>query len=100
MAHLEDPPEDDYDPRIRGKGVHDFNAPRLRIISEQGNLSPNQSPGRNLGFPQTDEPGRKLPAGQDYRLLKPDVSPGGGRESPVGLRSGEQIGRASCRERV
>ncbi|KAH0544526.1 hypothetical protein FGG08_001298 [Glutinoglossum americanum] len=90
MARLEDPPQDDYDPRIRGKGVHDFNAPpRLRIISEQGNLSPSQSVGRNLGFPQTDEAGRKLSAGQDYRLLGVDVSSGGDRESPIGPRSGE-----------
>jgi hypothetical protein len=89
IAHLDDPSQDGYDPRIRGKGVHDFNAPRLRIISEQGNLSPSQSAGRNLGLPQTDGTGRKLSAGQDYRLLSAEVSPGGGRESPIGPRSGE-----------
>ncbi|KAH0553160.1 hypothetical protein GP486_006655, partial [Trichoglossum hirsutum] len=90
ISQLDDPSQDDYDPRIRGKGVHDFNAPRLRIISEQGDLSPSQTTGRNLGFPQMDGAGRKLSAGQDYRLLTADVSlVGGGRESPTGPRSGE-----------
>ncbi|KAI9780752.1 MAG: hypothetical protein M1839_006539 [Geoglossum umbratile] len=92
-AHNKNPPilgmSDDYDPRIRGKIVHDFSAPRLRIISEQGNLSPSQTVGRGFGFTQTDESGRRSSATQDPRLLQVDVSSGGGRESPLDLRNGE-----------
>jgi hypothetical protein len=80
---------DDYDPRIRGKIVHDFSAPRLRITSEQGNLSPNQTVGRGFGLTQTDGSGRRPSLTQGSRLLQSDVSPGAGRESPIDPRNGE-----------
>ncbi|KAI9770430.1 MAG: hypothetical protein M1840_003316 [Geoglossum simile] len=99
MAHLADSPHnknppilgmsDDYDPRIRGKIIHDFSAPRLRITSEQGNLSPNQTVGRGFGLTQTDESGRRPSATQGCRLLRVDVGLGGGRESPIDPRNGE-----------
>lgn len=45
---------DDYDPRIKGKGVHDFSAPRSRriIISDQG--QPSSRPGTREAQCQPD----------------------------------------------
>ncbi|KAI9682688.1 MAG: hypothetical protein M1829_006675 [Trizodia sp. TS-e1964] len=70
---------DDYDPRIRGKGVHDFSAPRTRRTAPHIDLTAISN-GKTESFSNPKQ------------LLGDGIDPSSGRgyESTVGGRSGER----------